>query len=90
MGRLTILRPHGYMVSTGPDGEIVEADTLQCVHCGCHFAVEPGSGKIRGYCGSCNGPTCGPKCQACVPVDQLLENIEQGRSLDFRPIIVAR
>ena len=88
MGRLTVPRPSGYVVVTSPDGGLEEADTLQCVHCGCHWKMEPGSGKIRGYCHSCAGPICGPKCKVCVPAEQRLENIEQGRPLDFRPIVV--
>lgn len=86
--RCTVLRPNGYMVSTSPEEGIVEADTLQCVHCGCHWTVEPGSGKRRGYCSRCNGPVCGSKCKACIPAEQQLENMEQGRPLDFRPTIV--
>ncbi len=88
MARLSLLKPNGYMVTTDPVGGISEADTLQCVHCGCHWRVEPGSGKVRGYCTRCNGPICGPKCQQCVPAEQQLENIEQGRSRGFRPIRV--
>lgn len=89
MGRLTVLRPDGYMIATTPEGGIIEADTLQCVHCGCHWQVEPGSKKVRGYCARCAGPVCGPKCQTCVPAEQQLENMEQGRPLDFRPVVVA-
>lgn len=83
----TILRPHGYMMVSDPEGGIIEADTLQCVHCGCHWQVKPGSKRRAGYCSGCNGPICGPKCQVCVPAEQQLENIEQGRPVDFRPIV---
>lgn len=44
--------------------------------------------KIRGFCQNCNGPVCGPSCAACVHVEQLLENLEKGRPLDYKPIIV--
>lgn len=57
------------------DGRHV-ADTLQCVHCGRHWVPQAGSGKIRGYCRSCDGPVCGPSCAACVPFEQMLERIE--------------
>lgn len=82
----TRLRPNGYGIMTGPNG-IIEADTLQCVHCACHWQVKPGSGKIRGFCMRCNGPICGPKCsKKCVPAEQQLENIETGKPLDFVPV----
>lgn len=87
MGHLTVARPSGYMVTTHPDGVVVEADTLQCAHCGCHWKIEPGSGKVRGYCLCCNGPICGPKCAKCVPKEQQLENIEQSRPIGFRRIL---
>lgn len=44
--------------------------------------------KTRGYCQRCNGYICGPSCAECVPVEQLLENYEHFRPLDFRPIFV--
>ena len=79
-GLMTLLDP-------GADRPIQEIPTLQCVHCGGHFPVQPGSGKVRGFCMRCRGPVCGPKCAECVPTEQLLENIEHGRPLDFRPIV---
>ena len=68
------------------DGPETRQPTLQCVHCGCHWVASPGSGRVRGYCMNCNGPVCGPGCSKCVPMEQMLENIEQGRALDFKPI----
>lgn len=51
--------------------------TLQCVHCGQHWQVIPGSGRKRGWCFYCNGPTCGlPNCRYHVPYEVLLEYIE--------------
>ncbi len=50
------------------------ADTCQCVHCGAHFQMVRGSGRIRGFCPGCNGITCGaPKCNPCVPFERALE-----------------
>lgn len=72
----------------GADRPIAEAKTLQCAHCGGHWVPRPGSGRVRGWCQNCQGPVCGPGCAACVPEEQLLENIEAGRPLDFRPIVV--
>ena len=45
--------------------------------------------KIRGWCQNCNGYICGPSCNACVPVEQYLENIEKGRDPNFRPIVAS-
>jgi len=44
--------------------------------------------KVRGFCQRCNGYICGPSCAACVNWEQLLDNYEHGRELDFRPIFV--
>jgi hypothetical protein len=71
----------------GSDKKTSNGGTLQCVHCGAHWLVQPGSGKIRGWCMQCNGPFCGPQCAKCIPTDLLLENMEKGRPLDYRPII---
>lgn len=60
----------------GSDKPILEAQTLQCVHCGGHWIPQPGSGRLRGFCMRCNGPICGPDCQECVPVEKLLEIME--------------
>ena len=79
--RLTATSPKGYITISGPDG-VIEADTLQCVHCGGHWRVEPGSGKIRGFCTNCNGPVCGPGCEKCVPIEKQLEIMEGTRSPD--------
>jgi hypothetical protein len=55
------------------DGKEV-AETLQCVHCGRHWQVVPGSGAKRGWCAHCNGPSCGkPQCMVCVPAEAKLE-----------------
>lgn len=59
------------------DGDILKAETLQCVHCGAHWAIEPGSGKKRGFCTSCNGFICGrDACIACLPMERRLEAME--------------
>lgn len=72
----------------GSDKPLAEIATLQCAHCGGHWIPAPGSGRVRGWCQRCAGPVCGPGCAECVPAEQLLENIEHGRPLEFRPIIV--
>lgn len=84
-------REAGFVQITDPgsDKPLLEAGTLQCVHCGGHWFPQPGSGKVRGFCMNCNGPVCGPACQVCVHAEQLLENIEKGRPLDFKPTVSA-
>lgn len=55
-----------------------KADTLQCVHCGCHWLPKPGSGTVRGWCSSCKGPVCGKEpCNTCIPFEASLE-IQEG------------
>jgi hypothetical protein len=76
------------LIDPGADRPLLEVGTLQCVHCGGHWVPQPGSGRVRGFCQNCMGPVCGPGCAACVPTEQLLENIEKGRPLDFRPVLV--
>lgn len=54
----TARKPAGHIIIVG-DGPKIEADTLQCVHCGKHWIVVRGSGIRRGFCMRCNGVTCG-------------------------------
>ena len=71
----------GHAIVTSLDGHTREYDTLQCVHCGGHWVVQPGSGKKRGFCLKCTGPLCGKKrCFRCVPFEKSLEILE-GRRL---------
>lgn len=71
----------------GADKPLLELGCLQCVHCGGQFPIKPGSGAIRGFCMNCSGPICGPGCAECIPTEQLLENYEQGRPENYRPIV---
>ena len=51
--------------------------TQQCVHCGKHEMVIPGSGKKRGWCHYCKGFLCGKEiCKKCVPYEAQLEYAE--------------
>lgn len=79
-------RAAGYMSIVDPESPIVEADTLQCVHCGRHWKMKPGSGNVRGFCFNCNGPVCGPKCAECVPASQMYDNLAAGRPANHRPV----
>ena len=75
----SVRKPDGYTRTTGPHGEVVDADTLQCKHCNGHFEVVAGSGRLRGFCRRCMGYTCGrPECMICLPAEQRLENLEKG------------
>lgn len=66
-GENAVRRPAGYIRIDG-DGPVVEHDTMQCVHCGAHWIVVPGSGRTRGWCMRCNGPHCGGQaCWECIP-----------------------
>lgn len=69
----SVRKPSGHIFI---DGSQV-ADTLQCVHCQAHFVVVKGSGKKRGFCRNCMGPTCGPQCHVCKPAEQQLEDFER-------------
>jgi len=73
--RHTSSRPKGWSIVTTPDGRSEECDTQMCVHCGKHWRVQPGSGKVRGYCFKCMGPICGPKCVECYPREKQIEDM---------------
>ena len=75
----TAARPAGVTLETMDNGSVVERDTLQCVHCGMHWQVIPGSGRHRGWCQSCGGPACGKQqCMAtCYPMEKRLEDMER-------------
>lgn len=75
------------LIDPGSDKPILRTGTLQCCHCGGHWFPQPGSGNVRGWCQNCHGPICGPDCAQCIPVEQLLENYEKCRPLDFKPIV---
>jgi hypothetical protein len=78
----SVHRPNGAMITVGPDGCEVHSDTLQCAHCGGHWQVQPGSGKIRGFCTRCMAPVCGaPNCFECVPFEQKMDLLEKGKIL---------
>lgn len=63
------------------DGQQV-GSTKQCCHCGGHFMMVKGSGKLRGYCTKCNEITCGKiGCCKCVPFEKKLEMIEAGKMI---------
>jgi len=75
----------GYAVWSKPDGKVEEKDTTQCVHCGGHWMVDPGSGIQRGYCIKCDGLLCGAKncVEHCIPLEKMLDVIERKARSDY-------
>jgi hypothetical protein len=70
------LKASGHVFVFGEKDE--EYDTIQCKHCGGHWRWIQGSGRERGFCMRCMGPTCGQeKCEmTCVPFEKELEIME--------------
>ena len=46
-------KPSAYFVTTTGDGQKVEGECRQCVHCQYTWEYRPGSGIERGYCLRC-------------------------------------
>lgn len=83
MQQFTARRPSGEYTIINEYGERAQGETLSCVHCGRMWIVQPGSGRQRGYCLKCGGPTCGAKdcTDRCLPFERQLEIIEQRHRL---------
>ena len=79
-------KTHGAIVL---DGKYV-ADTLQCVHCGKHEEIIPGSGKKRGWCANHTpiGFVCGRiACmKICIPLNAQLDYVEAKERKDSQKI----
>lgn len=77
----TVRHPLGNTRMVDGDGLVTERDTVMCVHCQMHWQVQPGSGRERGFCLRCMGPTCGKEvCEAgCTPWERLIEAMEGSR-----------
>lgn len=78
--RNSVRNPASNIIITDPYAPKQECDLKQCVHCGGHWVFEKGSGKLRGFCQRCMGPTCGPNCVAarpgeCKPQDKYLDEL---------------
>ena len=72
----SVSKPSGAIILDG----MHLADTLTCKHCGYTWIPIKGSGKTRGWCGSCGGVTCGShKCNTCVPFEKKLDMYEKGK-----------
>ncbi len=96
MSKLVREAGHVTICDPGSDRPLLSIGTTACVHCGGHFSTprfgaspaDKGSRVGRGFCQKCNGYICGPGCLECVPEEQMLENMENGKPLDYYPIIV--
>jgi hypothetical protein len=77
----------GEFIEKTLDGKIIaEGQTITCAHCGIVWQVKPGSGRERGWCLRCGGPTCGSKActERCVPYERQMEIMERrARLLEY-------
>jgi len=77
----SVRKPSGAIILDG----MHLADTLQCVHCGHVWIPVVGSGKVRGWCNSCGGVTCGShQCHTCYPFEKRLDDYEEGKLKTLR------
>lgn len=71
--------PKGYLVGTGPEGLVSEADTFTCSHCQKIVIVKPmcDPADMGGRCGICDTLIC-PKCvgQGCAPWEEKMKRME--------------
>ncbi len=75
--RHTAARPDGTIIVVSDMGT-VERDTVQCVHCGCQWTVQPGSGRRRNFCTYHKGPLCGkPACDTCLRKEHGLQIVSE-------------
>mgnify|MGYP001575938690 CR=1 FL=1 len=69
----------GYVIITGASGT-TEYDTHACPHCGGHFIIIPGSGRVRAFCQLCHAPICDKaKCLEHSPFAKRLDLVEAGK-----------
>ena len=69
----------GYIIITDADGT-KEFDTRSCPHCGGHFIIVPGSGRLRAFCQLCTAPICDKaQCLEHSPFMKRLELVEAGK-----------
>jgi hypothetical protein len=77
MGRWTSPKATAESTTYDDAGHPIHREWMSCVHCQYTWMIEPHSGKERGFCMHCMGPTCGPKCEKCIPLQRRLEIIAQ-------------
>ena len=72
----TSRRASGELTMLGEDAA-VSSETMSCVHHqGVQWLIQPGSGRERGWCFKCNGPTCRPR-ETCLPWERQFEQMER-------------
>ncbi len=72
-------KPNSQVIITG-EYSTSGYDMVCCVHCRHHWEVKRGSGKTRGFCYKCMGPTCGSKkCGVCVPYEKMIDEVSRIR-----------
>lgn len=67
MGRWTDWRAKSHALIHRDYHKLGEEDWMTCVHCCYGWKVEPGSGRMRGWCNECKGPVCHRGPQHCKP-----------------------
>jgi hypothetical protein len=56
-------KPSAYSIQFDRDGNKIEKEFRQCIHCQYVWEYKPGSGERRGFCLKCYGLLCGrPEC----------------------------
>lgn len=62
-------KPSGHFSTIDANGNRVEGETYQCIHCQHIWIPQPGSGIRRGYCNKHQGMLCGR--QECINQQKL-------------------
>lgn len=82
----------GVLLSSPVDSDrVFTSDLVACIHCGFIWQWVPGSGRRRGFCSRCHGFCCGRACceaLGCRHWMHDIENLEAGRPMGTRPLIV--
>ena len=69
--KYSVRKPKGQSFRYSLESDHVgELDTLQCVHCQMHWEYKPGSGRVRSWCKSCDGPLCAEKPNCVYPCER--------------------
>lgn len=77
--RSTSTRADAEVTTYDVNGRKIQYECLQCVHCQRTWRKVEGSGKKRGFCKHCMGPTCGKKgCETrCLPIEKRIDILQK-------------